>query len=262
MASHARADYGQDAPSVVRNLLIGAACGFAFWGSAVFKLWSGEISIPMGGDVLRLGVAAMGLGSGIGMAFGALWLVWDSRIGKLRGREQLLQEVSWKGTEQVLDLGCGRGLLLIAAAKRLTTGKATGIDIWQSEDLSDNRPDATLANASAEGVGDRVAIETADMRELPFPDASFDVVVSRAAIHNLYAVPDRAKAIREVARVLKPGGCALIEDIRHGDEYTATFTQCGCTDIRRLDSKLGSLLTTLMTMGSLHPATLMVTKDS
>ena len=85
-------------------------------------------------------------------------------------------------------------------------------------------------------------------------------MVPRAAIHNLYAAPDRARAIREVARELKRGGCALIEDIRHGDEYTATFAECGCTDVRRLDSRLGSLLATSMTLGSLHPATLRVTK--
>jgi arsenite methyltransferase len=166
------------------------------------------------------------------------------------------------GNEKVLDLGCGRGLLLIGAAKRLTTGKATGIDIWQSEDLSDNRPDATLHNARLEGVDARVEIRTADMRELPFADAMFDVVVSRAAIHNLYSAPDRAKAIREVARVLKPGGRALIEDIRHGREYATTFAQNGCADIQRVDSRFAAALIVLVTMGSLHPETLLVTKTA
>jgi hypothetical protein len=61
-----------------------------------------------------------------------------------------------------------------------TTGEATGVDIWQAEDLSGNRPEATLENARREGVEDRVRIHTADMRKLPFPDGTFDVVVSRA----------------------------------------------------------------------------------
>ena len=111
--------------------------------------------------------------------------------------------------------------MLVGAAKRLTTGSATGIDIWQAEDLSGNRPEATLENARREGVADRIEIQTADMREIPFPDATFDAVVSCSAIHNLYAAPDRAKAIREIARVLKPGGQAVIDDIRHGREYAA-----------------------------------------
>jgi cyclopropane fatty-acyl-phospholipid synthase-like methyltransferase len=45
-----------------------------------------------------------------------------------------------RGDETVLDVGYGRGLHLIGAAKRLTTGKAPGVDIWQAEDLSGNLP--------------------------------------------------------------------------------------------------------------------------
>jgi len=85
-------------------------------------------------------------------------------------------------------------------------GKATGIDVWQAEDLSGNRPEATRINAEREGVADRVEIQTADMRKLPFPDATFDVVVSRAAIHNLYTATDRAQAIGQIARVLSRAG--------------------------------------------------------
>jgi SAM-dependent methyltransferase len=130
----------------------------------------------------------------------------------------------------VLDVGCGRGLLLIGAAKRLKSGRATGVDLWQAEDLSGNRPDVPLKNAALEGVAERVVVETADMRRLPFPDASFDVVVSRAAIHNLYKAPDRAAAIREIARALKPGASAVISDIRHHPEYVRTSQQSGCKD--------------------------------
>ena len=91
------------------------------------------------------------------------------------------------------------------------------------------------------------------MRKLPFDDASFDVVVSSKAIHNVYSKDGRAEAIREIARVLKPGGRALIDDIRHGSEYAATFAAAGCRDVRRLDSRAASLFLTLVTMGSLRP---------
>src|SRR5437660_1447109 len=80
--------------------------------------------------------------------------------------------------EAVLDVGCGRGLLLNAAARRLTTGKAVGVDLWQNADLSNNRPEATLENARLEGVADRVQVKDGDARQLPFADAVFDVVVS------------------------------------------------------------------------------------
>src|ERR1035438_8243568 len=88
----------------------------------------------------------------------ALWMIWDSKVGKMRTREQLLDHITWKGSERVLDVGCGRGLMLIGAAKRLTTGSATGVDIWQSEVLSGNNPEAPLRNAKAEGVENRVKI--------------------------------------------------------------------------------------------------------
>ena len=255
-----RADYGLDAPKVVRNLVLGAIGGILLWGSARFGLWSGQVAVPVGADVLRIGVSDSGRFFAIVLPLTALWMVWESKVGKLRNRDKMLQRLTWTGKEQVLDLGCGRGLLMIGAAKRLTTGTATGIDIWQSEDLSGNRPEATLENARREGVEARVDIQTADMRALPFADASFDVVVSRAAIHNLYDAGDRAKAIREVARVLKPGGHALIEDIRHGPEYAATFMQSACPHVERIGSPLEALLTTIITFGSLRPATLMVRK--
>ena len=105
-----------------------------------------------------------------------------------------------------MDVGCGRGLLLNAAARRLTPGKAIGIDLWQSVDQSGNRPEATLANARLEGVAGLVEVKTGDMRELPFEDRTIDLVVSSLAIHNIPDPADRAKAVQEIARVLKPKG--------------------------------------------------------
>ena len=250
------ADYGLDAPGVVRNLLLAAAAGLVLRGTAAFGLWSGALTL---GSV-RLVLAPMGLWAGLGCLAMAIWMVWTSRFGKVRERERLLDRVAWSGGERVLDVGCGRGLMLVGAAKRLTTGRATGIDIWQSEDLSGNRPEAPLENARREGVADRVAVETADMRKLPFPDASFDVVVSSAAIHNLYDARDRARAIAEIARVLRPGGRAVIDDIRHGREYAAGFAAAGCARAESVGSPVAAAFLTLLTMGSLKPATLVVTK--
>ena len=191
----------------------------------------------------------------------ALLMIWSSRVGKIKERERLLDEIVWKGNERVLDVGCGRGLMLIGAAKRLTTGSATGIDVWQAEDLSGNRPEAALENAAREGVANRVRVETADMRKMPFPDGSFDVVVSCAAIHNLYSRDDRARAIGEIARVLTPGGQALIDDIRHHREYAAAFERSGCALVRRIGSRAAAALLAVITFGSLRPGTLLVRKS-
>ena len=246
------ADYGIDAPYVIRNLAIASVIGLSVWVSAgVLHLWSGRI-----GPFILPG---MGFGVGVGTGITAIWMWYSSRYGKVREREQFLDAIAWRGDEQVLDVGCGRGLMLIGAAKRLKSGKATGVDIWQTEDLSGNKAEATIENARREGVADRVEVKTADMRKIPLPDASIDVVVSRAAIHNLYDAADRAAAIADIARVMKPGGRALIDDIRHHGEYTKTFAENGC-EVRRLDSPVAGAFWTLITFGSLAPAQLLVTK--
>jgi len=250
-----KADYGIDAPGVIRNLLLVAAAGLL---AAVARIagWSGVVTL----GPVRLGLAPMLIWPGLGCGAMALWMLYDSKIGKVRDRERLLDHVAWSGSERVLDVGCGRGLMLIGAAKRLTNGgRATSIDIWQAEDLSGNRPEATLENAEREGVRDRVEVKTADMRKLPFDDATFDVVVSCAAIHNLYDAADRAQAIREVGRVLKPGGHAIIDDIRHYAEYARTLGEQGFT-VQRSGSRIASAFLAVVTFGSLRPATLMATR--
>jgi len=254
-----RPDYGLDAPKVVRNLLIAGALGLLIWGTAYFGLWSGQLAGRIGGVELRF-PAAGALWPGAACTAMALWMLWTSKVGKVRDRETQLDRIPWTGTERVLDVGCGRGLMLIGAARRLTSGRATGIDIWQAEDLSGNRPEATLENARREGVADRVEVRTADMRKIPFDDGAFDVVVSSQAIHNIYDAGGRAQAIGEVARVLAPGGRALIRDIRHLDDYRATLASRGITDVRSLDSRLMTIFLAVVTFGSLRPGTLLARK--
>jgi len=253
-----RPDYGVDAPGVVRNLFLAGLIGVSLWTVVTFLIKVNRVQIP--GLILVL--AGMAFGVAVLCTLMGFWMLWESKVGKLRDRERLLRRIDWTGREQVLDVGCGRGLLLLGAAKRLKNGKATGIDIWQAEDLTGNHSDATIENARREGVDDRVEVRTADMRRMPFADNTFDVVVSRAAIHNIYSPRDRESAIREIARVLKPGRQAIIEDIRHLHEYARVFSQSGCTDLRRAGSMVTYVFSPAVTFGSLRPATLLVRKSA
>lgn len=261
MTSPKRADYGIDAPGVVRNLLLIGIAALLLWLSATVHLWSGKIPLPIPGQDVTLDLTGTGLVLGVLCLAMAAWMLWDSKVGKYKSCERLLDRITWRGDEQVLDVGCGRGLLLIGVARRLTSGTATGIDIWQTEDLSGNRRQATLDNAAREGVSERVKVESANMRRMPFAPESFDVVVSRAAIHNLYQADDRLQALQEIVRVLRKGGYALIDDIRHIDQYAKALARLGCSDIKRYGSRIEAFVLLLITWGSLRPGVLVVRKD-
>jgi arsenite methyltransferase len=112
---------------------------------------------------------------------------------------------------------------------RATHGHAVGIDLWSQKDQLNNSRTATLRNAVAEGVADRVEVQDGDMRSLPFANGTFDAVVSSLAIHNLSSEADRDLAILEIARVLKPGGRIGVLDIAHVGHYASTLESAGLT---------------------------------
>jgi ubiquinone/menaquinone biosynthesis C-methylase UbiE len=159
---------------------------------------------------------------------GGLMLVY-SLVGKFRHRDLMLAKVKWTGREAVLDIGTGRGLLLIGAAKRLTSGHATGIDIWNAEDLTGNGPQALLKNASLEGVSGQITVLSEDAREMSFAEDSFDAIFSNLCLHNIYQQPGRLRACHQIARVLKPGGVAVISDYKNMKEYEAELVNSGLT---------------------------------
>jgi len=213
-----RGDYGYDAPYA---LLMFAALGAASLAAAVAAWWT------------HRGPAAALAGYGAFFLANAASFLYTTRRGKFLVWEEILDQLHLAGGERVLDMGCGRGAVLTAVARRLTTGRVTGIDLWSSRDQSGNSLDTTLRNAAVEGVADRVEIQTGDMRALPFPDLSFGVVVSSLAIHNIHSKDDRARAVAEAWRVLEPGGRLAIADIRASAHYARTLHALGATDVAR-----------------------------
>jgi ubiquinone/menaquinone biosynthesis C-methylase UbiE len=181
---------------------------------------------PKTARALGIGLAVAGL---VPLAFGGMMLAY-SRIGKLRMRALMLAEVAWQGNEHVLDVGTGRGFLLAGAAHNLTTGHATGIDIWNVEDLSNNSADAARHNLTLEGVSDRATVETGDATAMRFASNSFDVVLSLLCLHN---IEERQEAACfEIARVLKPGGKAILGDYTDMDVQAAALQAAGLTVVK------------------------------
>jgi arsenite methyltransferase len=225
-------DYGVDAPGVMRNLfLIGFACLL------------GAIFLPRYlhlFGVIILNSRTLFWPAGILIVEGCLFLLYV-KVGKFRHRDLMLSLHNWRGGEQVLDVGCGRGLLLAGAAKRLNnSGHATGLDIWSNVDMGGNSAAATQHNLDLEGIAARCTLVSESAAEMPFPDASFDVILSNLCLHNIYDQPTRQRAIEQIVRVLKPGGIALISDYKRTAEYADEFRKAGL----QVQRKRGSLIAT------------------
>lgn len=223
---HASPNYGIDAPGLVRNF---ALAGLSALAAAIFFYYAfAETRPAQAALVVGFGViwGVCGLGA-------AALMILSSKRGKLKERDRILDSIPWRGDERVLDAGCGRGLMLIGAAKRLTSGKAVGVDVWREKDTSGNGLEAALANARAEGVEERVEILEGDLRELPFEPRSFDVILSSLAIHNIHERKERAAAVRGLTKVLKPGGRMVILDIWDTGEYVAALREAGMREVSR-----------------------------
>lgn len=128
--------------------------------------------------------------------------VWHPTADGRDPATEALAVVTAAAPRRVLEVGCGTGYFASRVVAELPDAEVVAID--QSPRL--------VELTAARGVEARVA----DARDLPFDDASFDVV---AALWMLYHVPDLHQALAEVRRVLRPGGVFVA--VTNGDEHVA-----------------------------------------
>jgi ubiquinone/menaquinone biosynthesis C-methylase UbiE len=131
--------------------------------------------------------------------------VFRGQLRELRCRAANLARM--QPGEQVLDVGCGTGTLAIEVARRVDrAGRVAGVDPGTEQ----------IARARAKAARRNVPIEfqIGVIEQLPFPDQTFDVVLSTLMMHHLPAGVKR-QGLVEIARVLKPGGRLVIADFTH-----------------------------------------------
>jgi arsenite methyltransferase len=166
----------------------------------------------------HLGITyALGIGAGAALVLHlpiifvtvAGWFLRRARTGFINGVTGL---ILWKGNEEVLDIGCGSGILLFACLKQSPTAKGTGIDIYDPYSFGGSAG-VFWKNADIEGIKDRVNLQQVDARTMPFEAQRFDVIVSSLAMHHVGNTAEQEKAAREMVRTLKPGGKIAIGDV-------------------------------------------------
>jgi SAM-dependent methyltransferase len=116
-------------------------------------------------------------------------------------KRKVIERAALKEGETVLDVACGTGTLTLAVQRSAPGLRVTGVD----------GDPAILARARAK-AGDRIKFDVGLSTELPYDDASFDVVLSTLFFHHL---SDTAKlrSAQEVRRILRPGGRLVLGDI-------------------------------------------------
>jgi arsenite methyltransferase len=213
-----RPSFGLDAP-----LIVGAYAALGVVGVVLLVA-----QVAAGIDLVGLGYWMTPVGLLIAGA-----MIYSSLRGKVVVRDRLLDRLGLHEDDDVLDLGCGSGLMLLGAATRAPCGTATGIDLWRAVDQAGSSRERCLANATILGVAARVRLIDGDMSELPLADGSVDVVLACLAIHNIHHRAKRARTIHEAARVLRPGGRLGVIDFTRTAEYAAAAIRAGLTDVHR-----------------------------
>jgi arsenite methyltransferase len=218
-------NYGVDKPELLRGLAMTGLVIIAVGLSQFIALRDGETEVA----VLLL-LICLWLGAMLLLAAGSMY--WSSKTGKHAFAVKMIEELNWQGKERVLDVGCGRGLLTILAARKAPQGQVIGIDIWSQEQLSENTKEAATANADAENVFGRVYFDDGDVTNLRYAPNSFDKIISSFCLSAVSPSEQRKEALLNLVKLLRPGGEIAILDTLYASEYQKVFEEQRLENIR------------------------------
>jgi ubiquinone/menaquinone biosynthesis C-methylase UbiE len=167
----------------------------------------------------------LALAAGLGAAGAALWWrrhpsacpysqrFWVESPHPFITRERLRSVLEPVAGERVLEVGPGTGYYALPVARWL--GPSGRLDVL---DIQQEMLDHTLRRATEEGISNIVG-ERADAREMPYADGTYDAAY---LVTVLGEIPDQSAALRELRRVVKPGGRIVVGEL-FGDPHMVTF---------------------------------------
>jgi ubiquinone/menaquinone biosynthesis C-methylase UbiE len=183
--------------------------------------------------------------TGLGVLAAALWWrrnpsacpysqkLWVEAPHPIITRERLREVLAPQSGERILEIGPGTGYYTLDVAEWV--GPQGTVEIF---DIQQEFLDHTMERARQRGL-ENVVPTQGDATDLPYPDASVDAVLLTAVLGE---IPDRAAALREIARVLRPGGRLVVGEL-FGDPHFTTFNslqgQCGDAALR-LEQRSGN----------------------
>jgi SAM-dependent methyltransferase len=183
--------------------------------------------------------------AGLGTIAGALWWrknpsacpysqkFWVEAPHPIITRDRLQQVLAPQPGERILEIGPGTGYYTLDMGEWI--GPEGTVEIF---DIQQEFLDHTMLRADERGLSNIVATQ-GDATELPFEDASIDAVILTGVLGE---IPDRAAALREIERVLRPGGRLVVGEL-FGDPHFTTFAslqgECGDAALR-LEERSGN----------------------
>ncbi|MFT6563701.1 MAG: SAM-dependent methyltransferase [Actinomycetes bacterium] len=204
--------YGVDALIVPALSVIGAV--------AFVALGYTEVGFPRGVSYIVAGLLVVQIGIYLHTTIRGRFLLWGKVLADA------------PSPQRALDVGCGRGMVLIETLVEFPEASGVGLDLWRSRSAKGVARKTLITNATQNGVMDRTSLQIGDMTAMPFPDESFDLVTANIAIHDVdNDETGRRDAVAEILRVTRRGGQIRIVDIHYVGEYRDRLEFLGASDV-------------------------------
>jgi len=180
-----------------------------------------------------LAVVLVFLWPGIGMIMMNLLLLRKMPKINLVARMKALDEID---NPQILDVGCGTGRTAIRIAKELKNGgHLYGVDIYSKLAISGNALDTVQNNARIEKIEDKTTFQYGSATDIPFEKNRFDIVNVSSVLHEVHDPNGQDKAMKELYRVLKPGGYLYLSEWNRTSWQLIAFSGLCCFVFKHKD---------------------------